>query len=58
MNKYLFWFDSEGTSGWTFEIEARNSIEAYAKAYNAYGPQVEGMIYKQIKEPAATEAAQ
>ena len=45
-NRYLFWFEDEGKEGWTFEIEAKDSDEAYEKAYNTHGPQVEGMMYQ------------
>ena len=47
--RYLFWFPNEGKEGYTFEIEAKNHIEAFRKAYNNYGPQVEDMIYELIK---------
>ena len=45
-NRYLFWFEDEGKDGWTFEIEAKDYEEAYDKAYNILGPQVEGMMYQ------------
>jgi hypothetical protein len=45
-NRYLFWFEDEGKEGWTFEIEAKDSDEAYDKAYDTHGPQVEGMMYQ------------
>ena len=45
-NRYLFWFEDEGKDGWTFEIEAKDYEEAYDKAYNTHGPQVEGMMYQ------------
>lgn len=45
-NRYLFWFEDEGKEGWTFEIEAKDSDEAYDKAYETHGPQVEGMMYQ------------
>ena len=45
-NRYLFWFEDEGRDGWTFEIEANDSNEAYEKAYDTHGPQVEGMMYQ------------
>jgi len=45
-NRYLFWFEDEGKEGWTFEIEANDSDEAYEKAYDTHGPQVEGMMYQ------------
>ena len=46
--RYLFWFESEGKDGWTFEIEAEDSNDAYDKAYDTYGPQVAGMMYQVI----------
>lgn len=46
-NKYLFWFEDEGQEGWTFEIEAIDYEEAYQKAYDTHGPQVESMMYQQ-----------
>ena len=45
-NRYLFWFEDEGKEGWTFEIEAKDYDEAYEKAYDTHGPQVEGMMYQ------------
>ena len=48
-NKYLFWFEDEGQEGWTFEIEAKDYEEAYQKAYDTHGPQVESMMYQLIK---------
>lgn len=45
-NRYLFWFEDEGKEGWTFEIEAKYSDEAYEKAYDTHGPQVENMMYQ------------
>jgi hypothetical protein len=44
--RYLFWFESEGKDGWTFEIEAKDSNDAYDKAYDTHGPQVAGMMYQ------------
>ncbi len=46
--RWLFWFESEGKDGYTFEIEAKDSNDAYDKAYESYGPQVEGMMYQEI----------
>ena len=46
--RYLFWFEDGGKEDWTFEIEATDYLEAYEKAYNTYGPQVENMLYKLI----------
>lgn len=46
LNKYLFFFDDEGREGWTFEIEAKDYEQAYEKAYDTHGPQVEGMLYE------------
>lgn len=45
-NRYLFWFEHEGKEGWTFEIEAKNYDEAFEKAYDTHGPQVEDMMYQ------------
>ena len=45
-NRYLFWSEDEGKDGWTFEIEANDSDEAYDKAYDTHGPQVKGMMYQ------------
>ena len=45
-NRYLFWFEDEGKDGWIFEIEAKDYEEAYDKAYETHGPQVEGMMYQ------------
>lgn len=46
MKRYLFWFESEGKNGWTFEIEALNHNDAYDRAYDTHGPQVAGMMYR------------
>jgi len=46
--RYLFWFEDGGKEDWTFEIEATDYLEAYEKAYNTYGPQVENMLYQLI----------
>ena len=46
--RWLFWFESEGKEGYTFEIEAKDSNDAYDKAYDSYGPQVAGMMYQVI----------
>ena len=46
--RWLFWFESEGKEGYSFKIEAKDSNDAYNKAYNSYGPQVEGMMYRVI----------
>jgi len=46
--RWLFWFESEGKEGYTFEIEAEDSNDAYDKAYDSYGPQVAGMMYQII----------
>lgn len=48
-NRYLFWFEDGGKEGWTFEIEAKDYDEAYKKAYDSYGPQVEDMMYQLLK---------
>lgn len=33
---------------WYLKIEAKDYVEAYNKAYSAYGPQVEDMMYYMI----------
>ena len=48
MHRYLFWFESDGKDGYTFEIVAKDSNDAYDKAYESYGPQVAGMMYQVI----------
>lgn len=45
--KWLFFYKYDSFS---FIIEANNYIEAYDKAFDAYGPQVEDMFYKEIKD--------
>lgn len=54
MQKYLFWFEDEGKYGWTFIIEAMDSDEAFEKAYDTHGPQVEDMMYQLINENNTT----
>ena len=46
--RWGFWFESEGKNGYTFEIEAETSNDAYDKADEIYGPQVAGMMYEVI----------
>lgn len=45
--RYLFFYEGE-EDGWTFEIEAKDQEEAFDKAYETHGPQVEGMYYRVI----------
>lgn len=45
--KWLFFYEGE-EDGWTFTVEADSYEEAYDKAYEEWGPQVQGMYYKQI----------
>ena len=47
-NQYIFWFEEDGKEGWTFIIEAKDYGEAYEKAYDAYGPQVDDMVYQPL----------
>lgn len=44
-NTYLFFYEGE-EDGWTFEIMANNYLDAFEKAYEIHGPQVEDMYYK------------
>lgn len=44
-HRYLFFYEGE-ESGWTFEVEAKNHEDAFDKAYEMWGPQVEDMFYK------------
>lgn len=50
--RWLFWFEDEGKNGFSFEVEAKDSNDAYDKAYDSYGPQVAGMMYEeQLAKP-------
>ena len=46
MKTYKFWNEDE-PNGWSFLITAKNSDEAYDKAYEEHGPQVEYMMYQE-----------
>ena len=46
-SRYLFFYAGE-ENGWTFEIEAKDHEEAFDKAYETHGPQVEDMYYRVI----------
>lgn len=46
LESYLF-VNVEGD--YSFEVTAKTPAEAYNKAYSAYGPQVEDMMYKVVK---------
>ena len=46
-SRYLFFYEGE-EDGWTFEIEAKDHEEAFDKAYETHGPQVEDMYYRVI----------
>lgn len=48
MKTYLFFYEGE-ENGWTFTIEANDHKEAFEKAYEEWGPQVEGMYCKEIQ---------
>ena len=48
-NQYKFWFEDEGKESWTFVIKAKDYDEAYEKAYEKHGPQVENMMYQLLK---------
>lgn len=47
ISRYLFFYEGE-EDGWTFEIEAKDYEEAFDKAYETHGPQVEDMYYRVI----------
>ena len=47
-NRYLFFYEDEGEEGYHFIIEAKDYEEAFDKAYESYGPEVNGMMYKLI----------
>lgn len=46
-SRYLFFYEGE-EDGWTFKIEAKDHEEAFDKAYEIHGPQVEDMYYRVI----------
>lgn len=48
MNTYIFFFEGEDPM---FEIKAFDYDDAYEKAYDAYGPQVDDMYYIKITNP-------
>lgn len=52
MTTYLFFYDSDVSKEYesAFEIKADNSSEAFDKAYDIYGPQVEDMYYREKDE--------
>ena len=47
-NRYLFYYEDEGVKGFTFEIDVNLREDAINKAYEIYGPQVEGMMYRPV----------
>lgn len=46
-SRYFFFYE-EDEDGWTFEVEAKGHEEAFDKAYEMWGPQVEDMYYRVI----------
>lgn len=47
--KWIFFWEDEGEKGEnSFIIEASDHVEAFDKAYNDYGPQVESMYCKEL----------
>lgn len=46
-SRYFFFYEGE-EDGWTFEVEAKDHEEAFDKAYEMWGPQVEDMYYRVI----------
>lgn len=47
MYQWLFFFDGE-EDGWTFVIEAKDHEQAFERAYEMWGPQVQDMYYRLI----------
>jgi hypothetical protein len=47
-NQYLFFYEGE-ENGWNFTVEATDHEAAFEKAFEMWGPQVEGMLYQIIK---------
>ncbi len=45
---WLFFYEGE-ESGWTFKIEAKDHIEAFDKAYEMWGPQVDNMFCRLVR---------
>lgn len=43
-NRYLFFHEKEGKSGFHFVIEASSYRDAFEKAYDQYGPQTDDMM--------------
>lgn len=48
IRRWKFYYDGE-EDDWTFEIEAKDHEEAFDKAYETHGPQVESMLYTEVK---------
>ena len=46
-SRYFFFYEGD-EDGWTFEVEAKDHEEAFDKAYEMWGPQVEDMYYRVI----------
>ena len=46
-SRYLFFYEGD-ENGWTFTVDAKNHEEAFDKAYEQWGPQVEDMYYRVI----------
>lgn len=52
--KWIFFWEDEGESGEnSFIVEADDQIEAFNKAFDDYGPQVNDMYYKALDETIA-----
>ena len=45
--RWKFFYEGE-EDGWHFFIEAKDYIEAFEKAYDTHGPQVESMMYYNV----------
>lgn len=51
LKEYLFWNEEDGKDGWNFIIKAKDSDEAFEKAYDTHGPQVNSMLCQLIDTP-------
>lgn len=47
MCRWFFFYEGE-EDGWTFKVEAKDYGEAFDKAYEMWGPQVQDMYYRLV----------
>ena len=45
-DEYLFFYEDDKELKYTYTVKAFGSAEAYDIAYESYGPEIEGMMYK------------